>query len=135
MFDIELFRISEKVFENLDKDAIEKRNLELNKKIVEIIKKQCTHSTNTGLKFVSAASDENEEDYIALMSIICLGKQKYYEEELSLYYIGIDSTHLGSKIYFVWNGLEYNIKNDSYAKNFEKCNIKKTIKPKPKMYW
>ena len=125
MFNDELFNISERFIKSTNLEDIEKRNREMEKAVLEIIKKHSNYINSDGISRIEIMSHKDEDyhynnDYKVLSSIILLGKQKYFEEEYSLYFVSDDYVEAYSDSYsvitFVWNSIEYNMKNKPKVK-------------------
>ena len=123
MFNSDLYKISEDVFKRHNKDDIKKRNIERTKKLLEIIKTNCSYINEDGIVTITISSTENKEAYDILYSIITSGLLNYYEQELALYFV--ENEHVddysGSfrRITFVWNCIKYAKKNECYARRLK----------------
>lgn len=115
MFDSELFEISEKVYKRIDKEDIQERNQILEKEVLKIIKAHSPYIGDNGMVEINYNSKRGE--YFILNSIINSHRQKYFEEEYSLYYIGKTYVPYNNGcgdfyvLSFLWDSIEYNIKN------------------------
>ena len=124
MFDKKLFEISESIVESINVKEIEKRNKQIEKQVLDIIQKHSDLINEDGISVISVRSRKNaydyNEEYAVLKSIIESGRQKYFEDEYSLYFISdVDITAYSSAcsvINFAWNALEYNKKNKTKAR-------------------
>ena len=121
MFDSELYSISEEAFNSIDHKELQKRNQKIEKKVLEIIKKYAYSIDKDGFATIMVSSKERPHEYDALHSIINSGRQKYFEEEYSLYFLSDRRVELYSDvcsiITFNWNSHEYYIRNMPKAKN------------------
>ena len=125
MFNKELFEISKKAVKIVDKKKLQEENKQLEENVLSILKKKSDSIDEDGLVRISVKSRNGDgshnTDFYVLESIVSLGKQKYYEEEYSLYYTGDDYIDAAfsypySIIYFTWNALEYNEKHKDKVK-------------------
>ena len=124
MFDKKLFEISESKIKSINVKEIEKRNKRMEKQVLDIVKKHCNLISEDGISIISVKSRKNayehNEEYDVLKSIIESGRQKYFEDEYSLYFISdVDISAYSSScsvINFAWNALEYNKKNKPKAR-------------------
>ncbi len=120
MFNSELFEISEKANKMINQEDIQKGHLENEKKVLEIIKKYSYTIDEKGMAKISVLSKNSNGDideYKILRSVMELGRQRYFEEEYSLYFVSDEFIEAGldeyNMITFVWNSVEYNIRNKS----------------------
>ena len=118
MFDKELFEISENAYKMINQEDIQKRSKEIEKKVLEIIKKYSYTIDENGIakiRVFSKPTNTNTEEYETLRSILETGRQRYFEEEYSLYFVSDEyiEGHLDeyNLITFVWDSVEYNIRN------------------------
>ena len=127
MFNSELYKLSEKALKSLNEEDIKNRNLQMEMEVAEIIKKYSYAINKNGIAKIRVFSKDykNENpDYKVLRSIIDSGRQKYFEEEYSLYFVGdesIEAQDAYNMITFIWNSIEYNFKNNPQVKR----NLKK----------
>ena len=115
MFNSELYKISKEAMQNIDLEKVEIESQKIEKKVLEIIKKNARRMDKNGLVKIVADSKTNREDYQTLYNIIVYGKKRYYEEEYSLYLIDSESEedylNVYNTIIFIWNSYEYYQKN------------------------
>lgn len=122
MFNSELYKISEKALKSLNEEDIKNRNLQMETEVAEIIKNYSYAINKNGIAKIRVFSKnyKNENpDYKVLRSIIDSGRQKYFEEEYSLYFVGdesIEAQDTYNMITFIWNSIEYNLKNNPQVK-------------------
>ena len=122
MFNSELYKISEKALKSLNEEDIKNRNLQMETEVAEIIKNYSYAINKNGIAKIRVFSKnyKNENpDYKVLRSIIDSGRQKYFEEEYSLYFVGDESIEVQdtyNMITFIWNSIEYNSKNNPQVK-------------------
>ena len=115
MFDSKLFEISEKASNRIDKEKIEKRNQKQEKDVLRVIKMHRGAIDDNGMLVLNGNTKTGE--YQILNSIITSHRQKYFEEEYSLYYVDKKYVPYNNGfgnydvITFIWNSLEYNNKN------------------------
>lgn len=120
MFNSELFEISEKAYKRIDKEDIQERNQRLEKEILKIIKAHSPYIGDNGVVEINYNSKTHE--YYILNIIVSSHMQKYFEEEYSLYYIGKNYVPYKNGfgdyyiLSFLWDSIEYNIKNRSNPK-------------------
>ncbi len=121
MFDIELYEISEKAFNSMNHEERKKRNLKKEKKALEIIKAYAYTIDENGIARIRISLQDNPYEYYIFKSIIDSGRLKYFEDEYSLYFLGEERLEIYSDvrniITFIWNSLEYNIRNMPKAKS------------------
>ena len=123
MFDKELFKISEEAVDSINKEDFQKKNQKMEKKVLGIIKKHSYTSMNdeNGMVYITAASNNDNHEYSVLKSIITSGRQKYFEEEYSLYFFDEEYIEAYSECFnmitFFWNSFEYNMRNKPKGKN------------------
>ena len=122
MFNSELFELSEKAFKSTNFKKLQKRKREMEKAVLEIIKQNYYRIDENGIVKIEEIYTEktgHKHDYDTLKSIIKLGMQKFFEEEYSLYFIGEAHDKSADDVYhtitFIWDSVEYNIKNVSEA--------------------
>ncbi len=118
MFNSELFEISEKANKMINQEDIQKGHLENEKKVLEIIKKYSYTIDEKGMAKISVLSKNSNGDideYKILRSVMELGRQRYFEEEYSLYFVSDEFIESGldefNMITFVWDSIDYNIRN------------------------
>ena len=118
MFDKELFEISESAYKMINQVDIQKRYLENEKNVLEIIKKYSYNIDENGMaqiRVFSKNSNSDMDEYKILRSILESGRQRYFEEEYSLYFVSDEFIESGldefNMITFVWNSIDYNIRN------------------------
>ena len=122
MFNSELYKLSEKALKSLNEEDIKNRNLQMETEVAEIIKNYSYAINKNGIAKIRVFSKnyKNENpDYKVLRSIIDSGRQKYFEEEYSLYFVGdesIEAQDAYNMITFIWNSIEYNSKNNPQVK-------------------
>lgn len=121
MFDKELYEISEEVFNSVNHKECQKRNQKMEKEALEIIKAYAYTIDENGIAKIRISQKESPYEYDVFNSIINSGRQKYFEEEYSLYFLGNEYVEAYSDAYnvitFIWNSIEYNIRNMSQAKS------------------
>ncbi len=118
MFDIELFEISENAYKMINQEDIQKRSKETEKKVLEIIKKYSYTIDENGIakiRVFSKNTNSDMDEYKILRSILESGRQRYFEEEYSLYFVSDEFIESGldefNMITFVWDSIDYNIRN------------------------
>lgn len=118
MFDKELFEISENAYKMINQEDIQKRSKETEKKVLEIIKKYSYTIDENGIakiRVFSKNSNSDMDEYKILRSILESGRQRYFEEEYSLYFVSDEFIESGldefNMITFVWDSIDYNIRN------------------------
>lgn len=115
MFDSELYEISEETFKSINCKELQKRNQKMEKEALEIIKAYAYTIDENGIAKIRISSKENPYEYDVFNSIINSGRLKYFEDEYSLYFLGDKHVEAYSNVYnvitFIWNSLEYNIRN------------------------
>ena len=118
MFDKELFEISESAYKMINQEDIQKRSKEIEKKVLEIIKKYSYTIDENGMakiRVFSKNSNGDIDEYKILRSILESGRQRYFEEEYSLYFVSDEFIESGldefNMITFVWDSIDYNIRN------------------------
>lgn len=121
MFDSELYEISEEAFKSINHKDSQKRNQKIEKEVLEIIKAYSYTIDENGIAKIRISSKENPYEYDVFNSMINSGRLKYFEEEYSLYFLGNECVEVYTDVYnvitFIWNSLEYNIRNMSKAKS------------------
>ena len=121
MFDKELYEISEEVFNSMNHKECQKRNQKMEKEALEIIKAYAYTIDENGIAKIRISQKENPYEYDVFNSIINFGRQKYFEEEYSLYFLGKEHVEAYSDTYniitFIWNSLEYNIRKMPQSKS------------------
>ena len=97
---------------------IQKRYLENEKNVLEIIKKYSYNIDENGMaqiRVFSKNSNSDMDEYKILRSILESGRQRYFEEEYSLYFVSDEFIESGldefNMITFVWDSIDYNIRN------------------------
>lgn len=136
-----LFEISEKAFRRIDKEKIcdnityvtddsfdEKefvtnaleKNQKLEKEVLKIIKIHSPFIDDDGI--VEISYNQKRGEYFILDNIINSHMQRYFEEKYSLYYVDKKYVPYDNgygnyyKLTFIWNSVEYYIKNMSKTK-------------------
>lgn len=121
MFNNELYEISEEAFRTINHENIQNRNKKIEKEVLEIIKAYSYNIDENGIAKIRISSKESPYEYDVLNSMINSGRLKYFEDEYSLYFLGDKHMEVYSDVYnvitFIWNSLEYNIRNMSQAKS------------------
>ena len=133
MFNSELYEISEKAFESINYEYVQRRYQKLEKDVLKMIKKYAYKIDENGISRVRVLSrcfkgpsaysmrySAPNAEYEVLKRIMDLGRQKYFEEEYSLYIVDTEHVELDDDrcdaITFIWNSMEYNIRNMPEAK-------------------
>ena len=121
MFDSELYEISEEAFKSINHKDFQKRNQKIEKEVLEIIKAFSYTIDENGIAKIRISSKDNPYEYDIFNSMINSGRLKYFEEEYSLYFLSDEYVEVYSDAYnvitFIWNSLEYNIRNISQIKS------------------
>lgn len=124
MFNSELYQISEESFKSINHEDLQKRNQKIEGEILEIIKAFSYTIDENGIAKIRISSKEKPYEYDIFNNMISSGRLKYFEEEYSLYFLGNEYVEVYSDVYnvitFIWNSLEYNIRNMSQAKEDNK---------------
>lgn len=93
----------------------------IEKEVLEIIKDYCYIIDENGLVKIRTSSGEKPREYNVFNSLIKSGRLKYFEEEYSLYFLSDERVEAYSDIYrvitFIWNSLEYNMRNKPQSKS------------------
>lgn len=121
MFDSELYEISEETFKSINHKNLQKRNQKIEKEVLDIIKAYSYTIDENGIAKIRISSKENPYEYDVFNSMISSGRLKYFEKEYSLYFLDNKYVEVSSDVYnvitFIWNSLEYNIRNMSQSKS------------------
>ena len=120
MFDSELYEISEEAFKSINHEELQKRNKKIEKEILEIIKAYSYTIDENGIAKLRISQKDNPYEYDVFRSMVNSGRLKHFEDEYSLYFLGDEYVEVYSDSYniinFIWNSIEYNIRNMSAAR-------------------
>ena len=121
MFDSELYEISKEAFKLINHKDFQKRNKKIEMEVLEIIKAYSYTIDENGIAKIRISQKDSPYEYDVFNSMINSGMLKYFEDEYSLYFLGNEYVEAYSDAYnvitFIWNSIEYNIRNMSQAKS------------------